>query len=150
MLQVMSAQDSSSTLKRAPLDLRPLPRPGKPLDERRQLRAGNTVDALQLALDCAAQRATCDAILIADDKGMLVAASTTTLELEMLAAVTPIIARGEALATIRRRGEARELSVQTLEVLGETLHVAVLGGSEQARQLELAKSAAAAARILAA
>ena len=133
-----------------PLDLRPLPRPGQELAERRALRAENTVDALQLALDSAAQRGASDVIVVVDDKGMLVASSTTLLDLDMLAAVTPIVARGEARAKVKRRGESRDFSVQRIEVLDETLYVAVLGGETVARELELARSAAATQRILAA
>ena len=135
---------------REPLDLRPLPRPGRPLTERRVKRSVATVDALQMALTSAAYRGGCDVVLIADDKGMLVSNSATPLDLDMLAAVTPIIARGEARASIKRAGEARELEVQSVMVLGEKLHVAVLGGSEEARKIELGRSLAATRRILAA
>ena len=135
---------------RVPLDLRPLPRPGKPMANRRVNRASCTVDALSAAFNGAAKRAGCDAILLADDKGMVVSNSSTHLDLEMLAAVTPIVARGEAVATIKRQGQSRELSVRSLDILGERLHVAVLGGDERARTVELARTLAATQRILAA
>ena len=133
-----------------PLMLRPLPRPGKPLQERRVCRSGSVVDALELALNCAARRGGCDAVLIVDDKGMLVSNSRTPLDLEMLAAVTPIVARGEARASIKRAGEDREYAVDTMEILGEVLHVAVLGGERASRTIELTRSLAATRRILAA
>jgi ketopantoate hydroxymethyltransferase len=130
--------------------LRPLPRPGKPLQERRVRRSQSVVDALEMALTCAASRGGCDAVLVADDKGMLVSNSNTPLDLEMLAAVTPIVARGEARASIKRGGRARELAVDSIEVLGEVLHVAVLGGADDSRITELSRTLAAARRILAA
>lgn len=108
------------------------------------------MDALELALDGAARRAACDAILIVDDKGMLVSNSSTPLDLQMLAAVTPIVARGEARACVKRAGEDRELAVDTMEILGELLHVAVLGGEPASRTIELTRTLAATRRILAA
>jgi uncharacterized Rossmann fold enzyme len=106
------------------------------------------VDAIQAALDAAADRGACDVIIIADDDGMLVCASETPLELDMLAAVTPIIARGEARATIKRAGQRRQLVVHTVEVLNERLHVAVLGGTDATRIRELATAVSATRRIL--
>ena len=103
-----------------------------------------------MALTSSAQRGACDAVLLADDEGMLVCKSKTGLDLEMLAAVTPIVARGEARATIKRAGETRELAVETVELLGERLHVAVLGGHSEARKIELRRTLAATKRILAA
>ena len=133
-----------------PLMLRALPRPGRPMKERRVRRSKSAVDALKLAMNQSAERAQCDAVVIADDDGMVVCQSTTCLELEMLAAVAPIVARGEARATVKRRGEPRELSVHSLTLLGEVLHVAVLGGEARARTRELATVVSATRRILAA
>ena len=142
----------SKTTKRPheTLTLRPLPRPGKPLQERRVARSKTIVDALEMALTSAARRGGCDAVLVTDDKGMLVSNSRTPLDLEMLAAVTPIVARGEARASIKRAGEARHLTVESVEVLGEVLHVAVLGGEDASRKIELGRTLAATRRILAA
>ncbi|EDM78806.1 hypothetical protein PPSIR1_32447 [Plesiocystis pacifica SIR-1] len=87
-------------------------------------------------------------MLIADDCGMLVSNSHTELDLEMLAAVTPIVARGRAKASIKRNGEQRELGVKTIRVLDETLHIAALGGDSSGRALGLMHAVAAARRIL--
>ena len=59
-----------------------------------------------------------------------------------------LIGRGRARATVKRDGQERGLSVKTIEVLGETLYVACLGGSFGPRERELATSATAAKRIL--
>jgi hypothetical protein len=133
-----------------PLRLRPLPHPRRPLEERRKTRPQGTFDALKRALNAAVARGDLDAVLITDDKGMLVSASDTALDLSMLAAVTPFVARGHVVANVKRGGKPRELAVRTVEVLGETLHVALLGGSPEARAAEVAVSAAATQRILAA
>lgn len=131
------------------LRLRPLPRPGGATVERRRRRSTNAAEALELALTSAARRGQLDAVLVVDDSGMLVSKSETELDLTMLAAVTPIIGRGKAVPRVRRDGQLRELSVDTMEVLGEVLYVAALGGSYRARSREVAGSMAATRRILA-
>jgi hypothetical protein len=88
-------------------------------------------------------------MLIADDGGLVVCNSQTNLDLRMLAAVTPMVARGRVTAQVKRRGESRELSVRTIDLLGETFHVAALGGGFGAREREIASGVAAARRILA-
>jgi len=102
-----------------------------------------------MALTSAARRGQLDAVLVVDESGMLVAKSDTELDLSMLAAVTPIVGRGKAVPRVRRGGELRELSVDTMEVLGELLYVAALGGSYRTRSREVAGTMAATRRILA-
>ena len=136
-----------SSTARLPVRVSPLPRPGRVI-ERRQNRAKSAADALELALSAAAEAGGLDVVLIADDSGMLVAASDTPLDLDMLAAVTPIVSRGRAKANIKRNGEHRELSVKSLRVFDETLHVAALGGDAQGRALGVMRSVTAARRIL--
>lgn len=133
----------------SPLRLRPLPRPARPSHERRRERSSNAADALELALSHSARRGALDAVLVVDDAGMIVANSETELELEMLAAVTPIIGRGQAVPRIRRDGELRELTVDTMELHDELLYVAVLGSDRRTRRRELRSTLAATRRILA-
>lgn len=135
------------TSAKSPLRLPPLPRPGRPR-ERRRHRPSDTSSALISAFDHAVRRGGLDAVLLVDEFGMLVSKSTTELDLAQLAAVTPIVGRGVADAAIRRGGEARGLSVQTVEILGEVLYVAALGGARGAREREVKTSLAAADRIL--
>ncbi len=134
---------------RTPLQISPLPRPGRRVVERRKQRSQRAADALELALSGAVERGSLDVVLIADEHGMLVSSSLTELDLEMLAAVTPIVARGRAKANIKRNGALRELSVKSIRVFGETLHVAALGGGPSGRALGLMHSVTAARRILA-
>ena len=85
-----------------PLRLPPLPRPGRPLFERRRHRPDDTASALVSAFDHAVQRAELDVLIVTDESGILVSNSTTELDLAMLAAVTPLVARGSARANVRR------------------------------------------------
>ena len=103
-----------------PLRLPPLPRPGRPLFERRRNRPDDTASALVSAFDHAVQRAELDVLIVTDESGILVSNSTTELDLAMLAAVTPLVARGSARADVRRDGVEREYSVRTIKVLGES------------------------------
>jgi hypothetical protein len=137
----------SSSPARTPLRVLPLPKPGRRVVERRKQRSPGTADALEMALTSAAEDSL-DALLIADDQGMLICHGRTDLDLEMLAAVTPIVARGRAKASIKRNGMMRELTVKTIKVFDETLHVAALGGDASSRALGLMRSVAAARRIL--
>jgi hypothetical protein len=127
--------------------LPPLPHPQRRV-ERRRYRPTDTASALISAFDHAVARAELDAAILVDEYGMLVSKNTTELDLNQLAAVTPIVARGHAAAAIRRRGEERELSVQEVEILGEKLFVAALGGTKGPRERETTTIAAAADRIL--
>lgn len=131
------------------LRLRPLPRPSRPSQERRRRRSDNAGEALELALTCAARRGDLTAVLVVDDQGMLVAQSETDLDLAMLAAVTPIVGRGKAIPRVRRGDEPLDMSVDTLELLGEVLYVAAIGGNHRTRVREVAGSVAAARRIMA-
>lgn len=135
-------------IEKRPLRLPPLPRPGKPLYERRRNRPQDTKSALVAAFDSAVARGALDVVVIADENGFVVSNSTTDLDLTMLAAVTPLVAQGRTRACVKRDGEERGLSVKAIEVLGETLYVAALGGDLLPRERELATSARAAKRIL--
>lgn len=140
--------EPQQTTKR-PLRLPPLPRPGKPLfDRRRMNRPEDTKSALIAAFDSAVARGQLDLVVVADEAGTVVSHSSTDLDLSMLAAVTPLVARGRARASVKRDGEERGLSVKSIEVLGETLYVAALGGKFGPRERELATSASATKRIL--
>ena len=128
--------------------VQPLPRPANTSGERRKKRSTAAGEALQLALDRAAARAGLDVVVLADEDGMLVANSETPLDLGMLAAILPLVGRGQVSAAIKRRGEPRDLTVEPVDVQDERLFVAALGGDHRMRRQEVASSAAAAVRIL--
>ena len=133
-----------------PFKVRKLPRPGLSISERRNKRSDATGEALQLALDRAMGRGELDAVIISDATGMVVAKSDTDLDLNMLAAILPLVGRGQVTAAIKRAGESRDLTVRPVEIQDEMLYVAALGGEHGGRLREVASSVAAAKRILAA
>jgi len=133
----------------APFRLEPLPRPEPFTSDRRTNRSVCPAIALELALDRAARRAELDVVLIVDDEGMLVSQSPTPHDLTMLAAVTPIVGRGKAVPRVFRGGERRDMTVRPMELHGDILYVAAIGGSMAKRIREVKASVAAAKRILA-
>ena len=86
-----------------PFKVRKLPRPGASISERRTRRSSAAGEALQLALDRAVGRGELDAVVIADATGMVVAKSDTELDLNMLAAILPLVGRGQTQSIPRRR-----------------------------------------------
>lgn len=135
------------SIARSPLRVPPLPRPGRHI-ERRKRRSASVAEALELALSAAANEGDLDVVLVADDYGMLVASSHTPLDLEMLAAITPIVSRGRAKASVKRNGEQRDLSVKSVRVLEETLHIAALGGDASTRAMGVMRAVTVARRLL--
>jgi hypothetical protein len=113
------------------------------------LRSPHAARALELALEAARSQGALDLVMITDDFGRVVCTSPTHLDLDELAAVTPIVARNRARARVRRKGEERELSVRSMRLMGETFHVAALGGRAPIRERLVSKSVAATVRILA-
>lgn len=137
------------TPQRPRFRVRPLPRPEAGFGERRTQRSVSAGVAIELALTRAAHRGGLDAVLVVDDDGMLVARSRCDLDLAMLAAVTPIVGRGQAVPRIKRDGKPLDFSVTTIELAGERFFVGALGGRHTERRRELDVGAAAATRILA-
>lgn len=133
----------------SPFRVRPLPRPDGVHGDRRKRRSASVAVAIELALTSAAARGGLEALLVVDDDGILVARSRCQIDLSMLAAVTPIVGRGQAVPRIKREGQPLDLSVETIELGGERLYVAALGGRYLDRRRELADGVAAAQRILA-
>ncbi len=129
--------------------VRPLPRPDGVHGDRRRQRSNFAAQAIELALTSAAGRGGLEALLVVDDDGLLVAQSRCPIDLSMLAAVTPIVGRGQATPRIKRDGRALDLSVEPIDLMGDRFYVAALGGRYLDRRRELAGSAAAAQRILA-
>lgn len=118
--------------------------------DRRRRRSEIAANALEFALDGAAERGQLDAMVIADDFGLIVSQSHHGLDLGEVAAIAPIVGRGQARAKVRRAGSARDLCVRTVSVLGEHLHVAAVGGDPASQRREIAAAIRAAKRILAA
>jgi hypothetical protein len=133
----------------SPFRVRPLPRPDGVHGDRRHKRSTSAAVAIELALTSAADRGGLDALLVVDDDGLLVARSRCPIDLSMLAAVTPIVGRGQAVPRIKREGKPLDLSVEVVELCGERFYVAALGGRYAERKRELSDSVEATRRILA-
>ena len=133
----------------SPFRVRPLPRPGVARHDRRRRRSSSAAVAIELALTSAAARGGLDVVLVVDDAGMLVAKSRTSHDLTLLAAITPIVARGHAVPRIRKDGVPRDMAVQVIDLQGERFYIAAIGGKYMARSRELSESTLAAQRILA-
>lgn len=133
----------------SPFRVRPLPRPGVAVHDRRRRRSHSAAVAIELALTSAAARGGLDVVLVVDDAGMLVAKSRTALDLTLLAAITPIVGRGQAVPRIKKDGVPRDMAVSVVELCGERFYVAAVGGRYMSRARELSESTLAAQRILA-
>jgi hypothetical protein len=116
--------------------------------ERRTVRSLGAGDAMTHALDWAVSRSDLDGALIADDDGFLVSANRGDLDLEAVAAILPILARGDSSMQIRRSGIVRGLTVTSFQLGDETIHVGLLGGTAAARRTEVPRICAATRRIL--
>jgi hypothetical protein len=132
-----------------PFRVSPLPKPVRKGD-RRKMRAVSAARAVELAFERAASRGGLDAVLLVDTAGMLVAKTRGGPDLGMLAAVVPLVGRGQVSATVKRRGEMRELTVRPVQIGSEVMYLGALGGAYGDRLREVGTSAAAARRILAA
>ena len=132
----------------SPFRVRPLPRPGVVANDRRRRRSHSAAVAIELALTSAAARGGLDVVLVVDDEGMLVAKSRTSLDLTMLAAITPIVGRGQAVPRVKKDGIARDMAVSVVELCGERFYIAAIGGKYMSRTRELSESTLAAQRIL--
>ncbi|MEE9382351.1 MAG: hypothetical protein V3V08_02940 [Nannocystaceae bacterium] len=116
--------------------------------ERRRRRTIGVADALRYALRSSARRGHLKLVFVADDYGMIVSGSRRDLDLEPIAAVAPLVARGRAKARVHHRGASLEMTVRTVRLDGERLHVAAVGGDPVARRRELATAVCAAQRIM--
>ncbi|HEY6461988.1 MAG TPA: hypothetical protein VIY73_17600, partial [Polyangiaceae bacterium] len=123
------------------------------LEDRRRKRSQDPLVALHYALAHARQEGRLDAIVVADDAGVVVAGAGSWATCEELAAYAPILAQGvwtepgEAAPRESRVAELRtEVDVQPVEVEGQTVLLCARGG--WMRSMAMEKAAAGVARIL--
>lgn len=116
--------------------------------ERRRFRSEAAGDAVEMALNWSVARGSLKAIVVSDEKGMAVCSSCCDLDLTPVAAVLPIVARGQATARITREGQLFPVSVRELQLGDETLFVGALGGTDHMREHEVVRSLQAIQRIL--
>ncbi len=101
--------------------------------ERRQTRSDHPGEAARLYLDAVARRGAHRGMALADSDGLLVAGSTSELDIETMAAVAPIAVGSagldDGLLSLVTRGQP--LHVWDVELLGEPYYLAAVGGDRE-------------------
>jgi hypothetical protein len=121
------------------------------LEDRRHRRSEDPLIALHYQLAQARQEGHLEAIVIADDAGVVVAGAGAWAMCEELAAYAPLLAQGvwtePGLAGESRVDELRaEVDVQSVEVEGQRVLLCARGGRR--RMLTMERAAGGVARIL--
>jgi hypothetical protein len=121
------------------------------LEDRRRKRSADPLVALHYQLAHARQEGRLEAIVVADDSGVVVAGAGAWATCEELAAYAPLFQPGHHLESTRgeatRMAELRgEVDVQPVEVDGRTVLLCARGGERRAWAMEHA--APGVARIL--
>ncbi len=120
-------------------------------EERRRNRSADPLVALHYQLARTRQEGRLDALVVADDSGVVVAAAGSWAVCEELAAYAPLLVRGvwtdPEISGRSRIAEMRaEVDVQSIEVEGQTVLVCARGGCR--RTAALRQAAQGVARIL--
>ena len=117
------------------------------LEDRRQRRSSDRQTALRYQLDHIRDRGRIEALVVVDDQGIVVASSGEDGVCEELGAVAPLMSRsplGMPLSPLLTGGE---VAVRPLELQGQRLFLACLGGNV-ARDALLGHPVKGVARIL--
>ncbi len=121
------------------------------LEDRRRKRSEDPLVALHYQLSQARSEGRLDAIVVADDAGVVVAGAGSWAVCEELAAYAPLLAQGVwqepgARTTSRVSELSREVDVQPVDVDGQTILICARGG--MLRTLAMERAAFGVARIL--
>jgi hypothetical protein len=121
------------------------------LEDRRRKRSDDPLVALHYQLSQARSEGRLDAIVVADDAGVVVAGAGAWAVCEELAAYAPLLAQGvwqePGARTKSRVSElSREVDVQPVDVDGQTVLICARGG--MLRTLAMERAAFGIARIL--
>jgi hypothetical protein len=121
------------------------------LEDRRRKRSEDPLVALHYQLSQARSEGRLDAIVVADDAGVVVAGAGSWAVCEELAAYAPLLAQGvwqePGARTKSRVSElSREVDVQPVDVDGQTILICARGG--MLRTLAMERAAFGVARIL--
>jgi hypothetical protein len=120
-------------------------------EDRRRKRSEDPLVALHYQLAHARKEGKLDAIVVADDSGVVVAAAGSWAACEELAAYAPLLAQGvwsePGAGRLTRMAELRtEVDVQPVDVEGQTVLLCARGGMLRASAME--RAAGGVARIL--
>jgi hypothetical protein len=121
-------------------------------EDRRRKRSNDPLVALHYQLSHARIEGRLEAIVVADDAGLVVAAAGAWAACEELAAYAPLLAQGEwsepGVAGGSRLAEMRaEVDVQAVDIDGQTVLLCTRGGG-RSHAAAMAKTAQGVARIL--
>jgi len=122
-----------------------------PAEDRRRQRSADPLVALHYQLAQSRRDGGLEAIVVADDSGVVVAGSGTWAMCEELAAYAPLLAQGQwnepGLDDVSRMAELRRVAdVQPVDVDGQTVLLCARGGGERLNALD--RAADDVARIL--
>jgi hypothetical protein len=123
-------------------------------DERRSKRSNDPLIALHYQLAQARTEASLEAVVVADESGLVVAGAGTWAMCEELAAYAPLLAQGQwsepGLDDTSRVAELRgEVDVQPVDVDGQTVLLCSRGGLRRvAAMAAMERAAVGVARIL--
>jgi hypothetical protein len=118
--------------------------------ERRRLRSRHLKEALSLQLD-ACRREGLEAMILADEDGMCVAAAGRGSVCEEIAAYVSLLGRkvGEFAGVLMHGADHWEVHMQRVEAGGGTMLLCAVGGESSIRARGVERSAGAVSRILA-
>jgi hypothetical protein len=120
--------------------------------DRRRKRAGDVALALRYQLDACRDGADLEAMVVADEDGLCLAASGPVDTCHEVAAVLPFLGRTQKEfegTVLSERGGLR-VHVRAFAFGGQELYACAIGGREDRRAQELERSVTGVARILAA
>jgi hypothetical protein len=120
------------------------------MNERRQQRSCNTTEALHYQLEACCRDGHIEAMVIADDEGLPLAASGDPYACDEIAARTAVIGHrvAEFSGTLLGYAQAWDVQMKRIAVGQAELLVCVVGGSATMRQRQIERGAAGALRIL--
>lgn len=122
------------------------------IKERRHRRATETTAALKFQLASCCEDGSIAAMVVADGDGLSLASSGDNAACEEVAARMVIVGQRirEFSGTLLGAGNRWDVQMQKLEIDGSELLVCAVGGTPEARKIQIARGAAGAMRILAA
>jgi hypothetical protein len=118
--------------------------------DRRQRRSLDTTQALALQLRACCEDARLDAMVLADEDGLCLAAAGPETTCQEVAATLPVLGRkaGDFTGVLLAAGRALETMVHRFRCDESSLYLCAIGGDESLRARQIARSIGGVTRIL--
>jgi hypothetical protein len=116
-------------------------------DDRRQRRSADRYVALRYQLEYTRDRGSLEALVLADDDGLLIASSGDAAVCAELGAVAPLVVQSALGMPLPPLLKGAEVAVRPVEIYGQRLFLAAVGGNV-ARDAHLTSSKTGVERIL--